>query len=137
MHRWMDTQTPYKMNHPTTLYGYGRRFFYTPFLLPLARSLSFVRIKDNTIRSVFFTWVGSEIYMNLNFSVNTIFLGDCHSKHQILRCEFFRDFSCCVWDWRPCHKIDKCMAAPRCEQVHDVQVFDVLWSLKIWQLVLV
>ena len=28
---WMDTQTPYKMNHPTTLYGYGRKFFIPHF----------------------------------------------------------------------------------------------------------
>ena len=26
-HRRMDTQTPYKTNHPTTLYGYWRKFF--------------------------------------------------------------------------------------------------------------
>ena len=30
--RQTDTRTPYKMNHPTTLYGYGQNFF-----LPLTK----------------------------------------------------------------------------------------------------
>ena len=39
-----DTQTPYKTNHPSTLYGCRRNFF-----LPLTRSRRFVRIKSLAI----------------------------------------------------------------------------------------
>ena len=51
-HRRTDTQTPYKTNHPTTLYGYGGKILYPIFSTSLktewarfARSLRFVRIK--------------------------------------------------------------------------------------------
>ena len=37
MDGWTDTQTPYKINHPTTLYRKGRKYFYTPFFLPLTK----------------------------------------------------------------------------------------------------
>ena len=30
-HGWTDTQTPYKMNHPSTLYRCGQNFFYPVF----------------------------------------------------------------------------------------------------------
>ena len=41
-----DTQTPYKTNHPTTLYGYGQKKIYTPFFLPLSKR--FVRTRIST-----------------------------------------------------------------------------------------
>ena len=42
-----DTQTPYKTNHPNTLYGYGQKFFSTSLKTDWASkvsSLSFVWI---------------------------------------------------------------------------------------------
>ena len=56
-----DRQTPYKTNHPTTLYGYRRKFFILHFFQPLskwselamlARSLRFVRMNKVRLKLV-------------------------------------------------------------------------------------
>ena len=61
MHIRMDTQTPYKTNHPSTLYGYGQNFF-TLFFLPLIKLCYLTLFRSdkfwlaNNNLSVFLPW---------------------------------------------------------------------------------
>ena len=66
--RRTDTQTPYKTNHPTTLYGYGRKFFYTPFFLPLSKRSELASLAH----SVLFGWIlkGTVVSENVYNALN-------------------------------------------------------------------
>ena len=57
----MDTQTPYKTKHPTTMYGYGRKSF-----LPITKRSEQAKransiFSDKTKTTINFLWVPGEL----------------------------------------------------------------------------
>ena len=86
-----DTQTPYKTNHPTTLYGYGWNFFYPIFSTSLklewacfACSLSFVWITSKERFEKSSVWP----VLAKTFSAGDIILGGEVDKKNFLSSTF-------------------------------------------------
>ena len=50
------------MNHPTTLYGYRRKFFYTPFFLPLSKR---IKLTDSQITSTQLSFLCKVVQLHL------------------------------------------------------------------------